>query len=1221
MNKKFNMNNPPNLRLGLLLALFLGLFSFSSKAQLAAWQLNGAAGNEASKNATTVAANLSTPALTRGGGVNVTALANAFSGTNFPASGTQTDAETNGRGFSFTFSANLGYKVSLSTLDYRVRRSGTGPNAFVWQYSINGGAYTNIGSPISYTLTNTGGDAMTQINLSGISALQDVLYGNTITLRIVAWGASGTGGTFAIGRSLTAGATDFSLNLGGTVVSAGPIPTITASGALTALSTTYGTPSSTATFDVSGTDMQTGVTVTAPSGFEVSDNNSAGFGSTTTVGTAGNFSLIPVYVRLAQTATVAGSPYSGNIVLSSTGAGSVNVATVSSTVSTLVISASGATAQNKIYDGTTIASITGATPSTTVNGDAISIIGDGSFNDANVGTAKLVNANLSLTGTNASSYSLSQPLLTADINQKELTISGAVAQNKIFDGTDDAVITGTLTGVVSPDVVGFVGYGNFATSSVGTAIPVTANCSLTGAGAPNYYLTQPTGLSADITPPGLSSQTITFTLNSPVTYGDAPITLNGTASSALPVTYTSSNPSVASISGSTLTLHSDGSVIITASQPGDNVTYSPAPDVTQSLTIDKKTISVLNALGNNKVYDKTTAATFSGTLDGVVGSDNVVLNATGTFPQSTVGTGLAITSTATLSGTDAGKYIFVQPSGLIADITPKELTILNPVAASKLFDGTTTTTMTGTLSGVLSPDNIILVPSAVFTSSAIGNNIPVTSTSTITGALVANYTLTQPTGLTANIYPVPTITEDILPQYIQGVNGTNTNRLPFAYRATISNLIPNATYHYYNAVVNSADAANSNGAGIAIIPNASGFTRISSNSLNTAGGYGTFNSDASGNYTGWFVLDPSANARFTPGTNINMRIMLNDGQGGTTVLSRVTTTNTVKVINLVAAAGPNNGTGLRGNSNATAKNFVLAYDNATGTGRPLSATYVESDGTLATSFAAFYGTNVEGVSGAYGLVIPNDNANGVQRLEQRSLSDGSLVGCATASSGTWPSGAVTVNPAGGTTPVVITITDAGLDNCGVTLNVKAFIQGYYLGSGLLNSVLLNQGVSGALATECDDIIIELHDATSPYALAYSFTGKLLTDGTISCSFPGGAYNNAYYIVVNHRNAIQTWSANPVTMSGLVTYDFSTAANKAYGDNQMEVETGVFALISGDVNQDLTIDGFDYIQMDPDIVFGNSGYLSTDVDGNGSVDAFDYLLVDPNIANGITIQAP
>jgi len=200
------------------------------------------------------------------------------------------------------------------------------------------------------------------------------------------------------------------------------------------------------------------------------------------------------------------------------------------------------------------------------------------------------------------------------------------------------------------------------------------------------------------------------------------------------------------------------------------------------------------------------------------------------------------------------------------------------------------------------------------------------------------------------------------------------------------------------------------------------------------------------------------------------------------------------------------------------------------------------------------------------------------------------------------------------------LTVVSTTSCNVSLNLKCYIEGFYIGGGMMQPVLNNQGLANPL-TDCDAVVVELHDATSPYATAYTFNGTLQTDGTLLCTFPAAALGNSYYIVVNHRNAMQTWSAAPVLMTSSAAYDFSTAATQAYGSNQVQVATGVYAFFSGDVNQDLSIDAFDYLIMDPDIANGNGGWLATDLNGDGSVDAFDYLIYDPNGYNGITVQSP
>ncbi|HQM17648.1 MAG TPA: hypothetical protein PL116_07455, partial [Candidatus Cloacimonas sp.] len=124
----------------------------------------------------------------------------------------------------------------------------------------------------------------------------------------------------------------------------------------------------------------------------------------------------------------------------------------------------------------------------------------------------------------------------------------------------------------------------------------------------------------------------------------------------------------------------------------------------------------------------------------------------------------------------------------------------------------------------------------------------------------------------------PAIVEIILPQYIQGVNGTNNKRLPWACRLKLENLTANATYRYFGQFVLSTDEATVNGAGIGWFVNSdNSITRSASLGMNTAGTYSEFTTDANGLYTGWFMGEPSGNVRFAPGNNLYYRIMLNDG--------------------------------------------------------------------------------------------------------------------------------------------------------------------------------------------------------------------------------------------------------------------------------------------------------------------------------------------------------
>ena len=109
-------------------------------------------------------------------------------------------------------------------------------------------------------------------------------------------------------------------------------PVISVSGSLTALSTTYGTASSTSNFTISGANMTAPITVTPPNGFQVSTSPTDNFsGNLTIQPTAGTITNTTIHVRLSP--TVNAGTYSGNITLTSTDATEKTIATASSTIS------------------------------------------------------------------------------------------------------------------------------------------------------------------------------------------------------------------------------------------------------------------------------------------------------------------------------------------------------------------------------------------------------------------------------------------------------------------------------------------------------------------------------------------------------------------------------------------------------------------------------------------------------------------------------------------------------------------------------------------------------------------------------------------------------------------------------------------------------------------------------------------------------------------------
>jgi autotransporter-associated beta strand protein len=105
------------------------------------------------------------------------------------------------------------------------------------------------------------------------------------------------------------------------------------------------------------------------------------------------------------------------------------------------------------------------------------------------------------------------------------------------------------------------------------------------AGDANYNAATPVAQALTVNP---ASQVINFGTLLAKTYGDPPFELTATANSGLAVTYVSSDPAVARVSGSTVTILKAGSVTLTASQAGD-ANYNAAAPVEQTLAVDKIT--------------------------------------------------------------------------------------------------------------------------------------------------------------------------------------------------------------------------------------------------------------------------------------------------------------------------------------------------------------------------------------------------------------------------------------------------------------------------------------------------------------------------------------------------------------------------------------------------------------------------------------------------------
>ncbi|MFM2206904.1 MAG: hypothetical protein RL213_879, partial [Bacteroidota bacterium] len=194
--------------------------------------------------------------------------------------------------------------------------------------------------------------------------------------------------------------------------------------------------------------------------------------------------------------------------------------------------------------------------------------------------------------------------------------------------------------------------------------------------------------------------------------------------------------------------------------------------------------------------------------------------------------------------------------------------------------------------------------------------------------------------------------------------------------------------------------------------------------------------------------------------------------------------------------------------------------------------------------------------------------------------------------------------------LVLTITSCN----GGTIDLTLYLEGYYAGLGTMQPVLLNQGVTNAVGTETDTIIVELRDSLDPSITVESVNVLLMTDGSATASFTAAVPGTSYWIVVKHRMSIQTWSAAPVAFSSSASYDFTTSAAQAFGSNMVEVETGVYALYSADMNQDEFTDPFDFSLYLDDALNFAVGYNATDLNGDGFTDPFDFTIYLNNSIN-------
>jgi|GEM_PF-5280682 len=300
--------------------------------------------------------------------------------------------------------------------------------------------------------------------------------------------------------------------------------------------------------------------------------------------------------------------------------------------------------------------------------------------------------------------------------------TGTTTSNAQALGIDDVSITGIAAAATTPPVLtapaaalsGAVGssfsYTISATNSPtgyalasGTSLP--AGLTLGANGIINGTPTQAGNSAAQVTATNGAGTSDPITLNFSIAKGtqsiqftslpikavtDADFALTATASSGLPVAYTSSNTAVATIEGATVKIVGVGTTQITASQAG-NENYNAASDASQTLTVSASpvgtsTLAAWNFTGAG-AYTDFTATTFSSAL--------VSANDAGKITRGA--------SAAQSSGSNSFRTTGFKNDGISVSNTDYFQITLRPVAGKKITVSSIDARLAGTSSFATSP--------------------------------------------------------------------------------------------------------------------------------------------------------------------------------------------------------------------------------------------------------------------------------------------------------------------------------------------------------------------------------------------------------------------------------------------------------------------------------------------------------------------------------------
>ena len=160
----------------------------------------------------------------------------------------------------------------------------------------------------------------------------------------------------------------------------------------------------------------------------------------------------------------------------------------------------------------------------------------------------------------------------------------------------------------------------------------------------------------------------------------------------------------------------------------------------------------------------------------------------------------------------------------------------------------------------------------------------------------------------------------------------------------------------------------------------------------------------------------------------------------------------------------------------------------------------------------------------------------------------------------------------------------------------------------------------------DTFRVYLRRSDFPNVIVDSTKGRIDGSYVLSAGFTRALSGN-YYLEARHRNSILVWTPSPsaFTRGSGHGHNFLTPGTQSYGSNMAFIGNifgfNYYAMYSGDVNQDKTIDGTDVGLIDNDAQNFVSGYVNTDITGDNFVDGTDFAMADNNASNFVQAVEP